>query len=776
MNTLTATQQVQQVQQLQQAGKLLEAESACREILLLNPSNAEVLAVLGVVLSQLGRHSEAIQALSTATVLSPTNFISFVNLGSVLAAAERFAEAERAFKKALSLNPMLPEGHYNLGNAIKDQGRLDEAVAAYRKATQLRGNYAAAWSNLGSAYVQQTKPVEAKAAINRALSLNPNLPSALNNFASILRNEGNLEASVQHSLRALTINPNYAEAYFTLGSALLASLDFKNALISYEKGAALKPNSKAALWELVSAYAHCQAHDGIVANLEKIISLDPRDAKALLYLGITQMERGYTAASVAAFEQSLAISQDPASQIRFALSVPPIVSSDAEILELRKNLNDRVAQLLNSTGVVADPFQAQIGANFFLAYHAKNNKELHSQISTLYRQYCPSLNFVAEHCDGSKKNRHKLRVGFISKYIYRHSVAISFAGVLTELSKDPSVELFLISTTDHSSVSVKEMYAGYNGSFVCIPTSLPYAQRAVSQLELDCLVYLDLGMDPLTFLLAFSRLAPVQAVMGGHPDTTGIDTVDYFLSSAPIESPVGDQHYSETLIRLNTPPFRFHRSTLPERLKTRADLGLPSTGHIYFCPMMLQKLHPDFDAAIEGILTLDPDAHVVLCESFQHARWGELIRERLDKVVQRKHRERVRFIPWIAESQDFLQAIALSDILIDPFHFGIGTTAAIAFSAGTPLVTLPGEFMRGRGGMMYCNLLNLPECIASTPGHYVELAVKLVNDKALNESVRQKIAANSEVLFRNDQSATELADLFKTLVDKSRQGSATFSV
>ncbi len=775
MNTLSATQQVQHVQQLQQAGRLQDAEHACREILLSNPGNAEVLAVLGVVLIQLGRHSEGIQALSTATTLSPTNFISFVNLGSALAAAERYGEAEQAFKRALALNPMLPEAHYNLGNAIKDQGRLDEAVVAYRKATQLRGNYAAAWSNLGSAYIQQTKPIEAKAAINRALAVNPNLPSALNNFANILRNEGKLEESVQHSLRALTINPNYAEAYFSLGSALLAALDFNNALTSYEKGAALKPNSKVALWELVGAYAHCQAHDGIVANLEKIIAIDPRDAKAHLYLGITQMERGYTSSAVEAFERSLAISPDPAAQIRYALSVPPIVSSNSEILSLRQALDQRINKLMDGNGVVPDPYQAQIGANFFLAYHAKNNRELHTRIASLYRKYCPSLNFSAPHCGGTRTERPKLRVGFLSKYIYRHSVAISFAGVLSEMSKDPAVELFLISTTDHSSASVKEMYSDYAGSFVAIPTSLPYAQRAVAQLELDCLVYLDLGMDPLTFLLAFSRLAPVQAVMGGHPDTTGIDTVDYFLSSASIEPPEGDQHYSEKLVRLNTPPFRFSRSVLTATPKSRSELGLPSDGHIYFCPMMLQKLHPDFDNAINGILEKDRDGYVVLCESFQHARWGELVRNRLDKAVRSENRARVRFIPWITDSQDFLQTIASSDILIDPFHFGIGTTAAIAFSAGTPLVTLPGEFMRGRGGLLYCNLLELPECVASTPEEYVELAVKLVLDKELNSAVRRKIQANSAILFRNDQSATEVAGLLRQLSQDAWQSAAAAS-
>lgn len=42
------------------------------------------------------------------------------------------------------------------------------------------------------------------------------------------------------------------------------------------------------------------------------------------------------------------------------------------------------------------------------------------------------------------------------------------------------------------------------------PTTLDEARRAVSEQQLDILVYPDIGMEPLTYFMAFSRLAPVQ--------------------------------------------------------------------------------------------------------------------------------------------------------------------------------------------------------------------------------------------------------------------------
>ena len=45
---------------------------------------------------------------------------------------------------------------------------------------------------------------------------------------------------------------------------------------------------------------------------------------------------------------------------------------------------------------------------------------------------------------------------------------------------------------------------------VLLPRDLGQARLKISESLLDVLFYLDLGMDPMTYFLAFSRLAPVQ--------------------------------------------------------------------------------------------------------------------------------------------------------------------------------------------------------------------------------------------------------------------------
>ena len=66
--------------------------------------------------------------------------------------------------------------------------------------------------------------------------------------------------------------------------------------------------------------------------------------------------------------------------------------------------------------------------------------------------------------------------------------------------------------------------------------NLDAARQGIAASEPDLVFYPEIGMDPVVYFLAFSRLAPIQAVSFGHPITSGVATIDYFLSCA-INSP-----------------------------------------------------------------------------------------------------------------------------------------------------------------------------------------------------------------------------------------------
>ena len=119
-------------------------------------------------------------------------------------------------------------------------------------------------------------------------------------------------------------------------------------------------------------------------------------------------------------------------------------------------------------------------------------------------------------------------------------------------------------------------------------------------------------MEPMTYSLAFSRLAPVQCTTWGHPNTTAIPAIDYFISSEHLDTPDAQVHYTEKLVRLPLPAIYYYRPQVPAVMKTRPDLGFGADEHLYGCPQTLYKFHPDFDAILAGILRSDPAGRLVL--------------------------------------------------------------------------------------------------------------------------------------------------------------------
>ena len=90
---------------------------------------------------------------------------------------------------------------------------------------------------------------------------------------------------------------------------------------------------------------------------------------------------------------------------------------------------------------------------------------------------------------------------------------------------------------------------------------------------------------------------------------------DAFLSSEHLETANGQDHYTETLLKILTLGITYERPTLSKgHRNTRRDFGLPADKHLYCCPQTLFKFNPEFDLVLGEILRLDPLAELVLLE------------------------------------------------------------------------------------------------------------------------------------------------------------------
>ena len=129
---------------------------------------------------------------------------------------------------------------------------------------------------------------------------------------------------------------------------------------------------------------------------------------------------------------------------------------------------------------------------------------------------------------------------------------------------------------------------------------------------------------------------------------------------------------------------------------------------------------------------------------------------------------RIQFLPHMAES-DYLNVLALADVALDTLYYGGGAnTIYDAFAAGTPVVTLPTQFQRGRYAYAAYQQIGIHDAIAGSPEAYVAIALRLGTDRAARADLSARISAACPPLFEDMAAVTELADFFEQALDRAR--------
>jgi protein O-GlcNAc transferase len=386
-------------------------------------------------------------------------------------------------------------------------------------------------------------------------------------------------------------------------------------------------------------------------------------------------------------------------------------------------------------------------------------------IAKLHISACPELTFEAEHCRSIPARKSgRLKIGFLSSYFREHSVGKLSRGFIEHFSRDLfEVIVFLLPGKKDA---VTEAIVQSADKCILLNKNLKKDRVSIAKQELDCLLYLDIGMDPYSYFLSFSRFAPVQAMTWGHPDTTGIPNIDYFISSDLIEPPEASSHYTETLTHLSLMPTYLYRPEIPTQSYERSDFSLEDNGSLYIYPQTLFKLHPSYDATLAELLRRDHKGVLVFIDDGKGGHWNKLFIERLGRsypdVV-----DRVTFVTKMHHKK-FLGFLMLADAILDAPTFSGGVSSIEAFAMGAPIVTWPGEFMRGRVTAGYYKQMGLDDLIASDENEYVSLAMKLAHDPDFKSQMQNDIKANSHKLFERIEVVKEAEKIFLTAYDRLR--------
>jgi predicted O-linked N-acetylglucosamine transferase (SPINDLY family) len=101
--------------------------------------------------------------------------------------------------------------------------------------------------------------------------------------------------------------------------------------------------------------------------------------------------------------------------------------------------------------------------------------------------------------------------------------------------------------------------------------------------------------------------------------------------------------------------------------------------------------------------------------------------------------------------------------MLDTLHWSGGNTSLDALAMGLPIVTLPGEFMRGRQTMGMLKLLGVEELIATSTDDYLAMVKRLATDKSWRNEISAKILVNLNRLFNDPAPTKALGELLHNL-------------
>jgi protein O-GlcNAc transferase len=754
-----------------EAGRLDEARAGYRAVLAADPRNHDAEYMLGVIALQRGQLEEARAHFERAVALAPQSAVALNGLGESCRRLGRPEEALAALRRAVELDAQLVEAHFNLAGALRALGRTAEAVDAYRRAVERKPDFAEAHARLGSALRETGALDEALASTQRALALDPAAPLLHLQVGDLLREKGFLAEAVAAYRAALEREPRMVEALNNLGNVLRQQGRPDEALACYERALTVKPDFAEALLNGAIVLREQKRFADAVTAYRLLLQLRPDMIEAHLDLGNALKGMGDDAGAQASYARALEIDPEYA-EARWALTMsrlPMVAQEEAELAASRAafaaNL-DALERWCDARGPEKTARVVGTQQPFYLAYQEGNHRELLARYGAL----CARLMGGWQQATGlpmpARVQRAQTRVGIVSAHISDHSVWHALIrGWLEQLDGARfDVRLFHLGTTnDLETARAKSLVTHYSYG----KTDLVEWTQLILGHQLDVLLYPEIGMDPMTVKLASLRLAPVQVTSWGHPQTSGLPTIDYFLSAEALEAPGAGAHYTEQLVTLPG----FGSPCIPTGVKPGevdlASLGLRPDVPLLLCPGTPFKYTPRHDAVFVEIARRLGECQFVFFTP-KPPELMQRLRARMAGAFERAGLEfgaYAAFVSWLSRPA-FHGLMAQADVYLDTIGFSGYNTALQAIECGLPVVGFEGGFLRGRLASGILRRLGLNELVATSESEYVDIAVRLAQDAAYWGEAQARLEAARPSLYGDTASVRALEAFFEDALSR----------
>jgi len=569
-------------------------------------------------------------------------------------------------------------------------GQLQKADSIYHQILKENPNHPDALNLSGLIAHQTGNNVKAADLINKAILNNPKNPDYYYNLGIVLSTLGQWKEAIQAYRQTLCKEPDYFEALNNLGNILREHGNTENAIKIYNKALTLKPDCAEVWNNLGNVLKENGQIENAIENYKKAIQIKPDYAEAWNNLGSSLFEQNRFKDAIEHYKHALKLKSDYAEAW----------DNLGGILEVIGEFKPAIESCRQALKHKPDYIKAFSNLLYLLSYNVLCSPteilEEHQNWDCIHGEKYKTHAF--SHTKSKNPNK-RLRIGYVSPDFRKHALSFFFEPILKNHDRS-RVEVYCYSTIEMSDKEV--------------------AQKIYDD-EIDILIDLA-GHTAKNRLTIFTyKPAPIQATYLGYCNTSGLKSMDYWITDTVLHPESTVELAVEEIIRLQRcwicyqPP-----ADAPEIIPETHAINIITFGSFN----NLSKLSHEVVRCWSLLLKEVSNSRLVL-KTRQLA--DPFIQERI--ITQfAQHGINSDQLILLPDTPLYMADYNKIDIALDTFPRSGGVTTADALWMGVPVITLAGQRYIERQGASILNAINLDELITSTPEEYITRAVTLAKD------------------------------------------------
>ncbi len=554
------------------------------------------------------------------------------------------------------------------------------------------------------------------------------------------------------------MNKYSADELFKIAYSHLQKKEFKKSTQLFEKLLNDFPDNLSILRNLSHSYAFSGAFKQAEECIKKIIKINPDEPFAYQFLASVLKNQDKIEETIKVVNEGLKKNLINKKWELQKKILSPLISRDKkEIDEYRQKIDKGLDEIISSN-IKLDYDNDQIISPplFELTYTDKDNLEINKKMVKALKKIYQPLNHKVTI---NQKLNDKIKIGFVSEFFTDHTIGKLFKNLIFSLD----LKFFDIVVYHSNKTKKGEIFGEFqnknNKGFKneTLPNKLIDKIRVIEKEKFDILFYPDIGMSIEFYFLSLIRLARYQIMSWGHPETTGSDTIDFFLCSKHLISENSKKFYSEKFLIIDKLPMIYNKPVI-ENILSDKDI---SKKNIYSCPQTLFKFHPDFDDYLFDILKKDKKAILYLLKDSHKVYFLKLLeRFRKNKNFDSK---RVIFLDPLNLEQ-FINHLGTSSVLLDPIYFGSGNSFHESMFYGTQTVTCPTKYIKSKIVSAAYNQMEVENPpIVKNKDDYVSKAIEIANDEKILDKKKYYQHAANEKLFNTQDVGEKFNSILRKL-------------